>query len=234
MKPYRLINASELQALKQQFSQVLDAWNEEYALIPLSLQLSPTPKDYQVLNTLRLQDASTDLALVEGDYLTVINQALFNADKPCFQASSQELALCLLSSLCHSEQAALRQNTHAAPDWFYAGSTSLLLSLSAAQAHFSLVLDPQWVYQQLPQQQKSAALDSMDDALAEHTLSLCLELLPSKLSVKHLANMQVGDILTTNHPLSQPLNLTRNQEQFAQAELGQSAPHKSIVLTRSS
>lgn len=234
MKPYRLINASELQALKQHFSQVLDTWNEEYALIPLSLQLSPTPKDYQVVNTLRLQDASTDLALVEGDYLRVINYALFDANNPCFQASSQELALRLLSSLCNSKQAALLHHRHDTPDWFYAGSTSLLLSLNGAQGHFSLVLNPQWIYQQLPQHQTRAALDSVDKALAEHTLSLCLELLPSKLSVNNLASMQVGDILTTNHPLSQPLNLMRNNEQFAQAELGQSAQHKSIVLTRSS
>lgn len=234
MKPYRLINASELQALNQHFSQVVADWNEEYALMPLSLQLSLPQKDYKVLKTLRLQEPSDDLAMVSGDYLTVLNYALFNCDKPCFHATSQKLGLSLLGALCQSELCTLQQNIGKVPDWFYAGSTSLLLSLSCTQSHFSLALNPNWVYQQLPQQKTLATLDSVDEALAKHTLKLGVELLPSKLSIKNLAGMQVGDILTTNHPLSTPLNLTRNNELLAQAELGHSAHHKSIVLKRSS
>lgn len=234
MKPYRLINASELQALNQHFSQVVADWNEEYALMPLSLQLSPTPKDYKVLKAQRLQEASDDLAMVAGDYLTVLNYALFNCDKPSFHATSQKLGLSLLSALCKSELCTLQQNTGEISDWFYAGSTSLLLSLSCAQSHFTLALNPNWVYQQLPKKKTLVMLDSLDEALAEHTVKLCLELLPSKLSVNHLADIQVGDVLSTTHPLSTPLRLICGNELLAQAELGYSAHHKSIVLKRSS
>jgi flagellar motor switch/type III secretory pathway protein FliN len=198
------------------------------------LQLSLLPKEYPLQNALKLQDADRELALIEDNYLKVINKALFNRDQSCFHAASQKLVLRLLNALCKNEQGMLQSNMDEIPDWFYAGSTSLLLKLSSAQSHFNVILSPNWVYQQLPQQTVPASLDSLDEAVAQQQVKLNLELLPSKLSVKNLATMQVGDILTTNHPLNTPLNLTRNNELLAHADLGHSAQHKSIILKRSS
>lgn len=229
MKPYRLINASEMQELHQHFSQVLQQWNDEYCVSPLSLHCVTTSKNYHAINAAMIPD----LALVEGDYLSVINQALFGNDKPCFNLASQKLWITLLNNLFKTEQCDLPQSIQENPRWFYAGSTSLSLTLCCNENNFTLILNPDWVYQQLPESKvMQSELHSLNDALAEQTVSLCLELVPSTLSVKNITDIQVGDVLSTNHPLTSTLRVTRGNQLFAQAELGQSSQHKSILLKR--
>lgn len=235
MKPYRLINASELQGLNQYFNQVLQDWNMNYAVMPLQLHLATLPKDYQTSATVMFHSSNQDLALHDSNYQSIINQVLFGTDKTCFNTTSQDLFLILLQQLFKVDTGQFKTNPSSNLDWFYAGSTSLLLTLSCGEVQFTMVLNPDWVYQQLPQHQLSKdSLDSLDEALAKESVTLALELIPSTLSLKQIASIQVGDILSTDHPITTPLRVTRKNEVFAHAELGQSAQHKSIVLKRSS
>jgi flagellar motor switch/type III secretory pathway protein FliN len=235
MKPYRLINATEIQELHQHFSEVLEQWNEEYSVVPFRLELKAIPKNFSTTNTLMIQEYDNDLGLIDDHYLSTINHALFAEDKPCFNTASQKLLLRLLNSFFKTEECHEAQSIQEAPDWFYAGSTCLLLTLSCGQEYLTLILSPHWVYQQLPEPHVvKNQLDSLSDALAEHKVNLYLELTPSPLSVKNLAGIQVGDVLSTNHLLTAPLKLTRGKELIAHAELGHSSHHKSIVIKRSS
>lgn len=235
MKPYRLINTIELQTLQQHFSQIINDWNEAYCISPLHLNLSLVPKNYNLDEAYLIHDIDQDLGLITGDYLWIMNQALFANSHPSFHETSQELLLQLLSRLFQTNDCGLQYHKSQKPDWFYPGSTCLLATLSCDHDHFTLLMNPEWVYQQLPQVQNiKCPLNSLDEALAEQTVRFNLELEPSNLSVKNLANIQVGDILSTNHSLATPLRLMHGNELCSFAELGQSAQHKSIVLKRSS
>lgn len=230
MKPYRLLNASELHELTLHFNNVLDEWNETYCVTPLNLHLTVPPKNYSTTEALLIQEQENHLGFIEGDYLSIITQALFTEEKRSFHGAGQKLMLILLDKLFkteHSQLNALQES----PDWFYAGSTSLLLTFGCKEHHFTLTLNPDWVYQQLPKNKTAATkLCSLNEAITEQTVSLNLELIPSGLSVKNLAQMQIGDILSTHHLLTEPLRITRGKQLFAQADLGQSSHYKSIVL----
>ncbi|WP_058535521.1 FliM/FliN family flagellar motor C-terminal domain-containing protein [Legionella saoudiensis] len=235
MKPYRLINAVELHQLNQQFKQELDAWNEEYSCIPLGLHLAMTPKNYRIEQACVLQEHDDELGFIEGDYLSVITLAVFGRDQSSFHATSKELFLKLLHKFFQCEESILQPYQGENPNWFYAGSTSVLLTLTCEHNNFRLIVNPDWIYQQLPAyQSKGTPLSSLDEALTEQKIYLALELRSSNLSIKGLAQLQIGDVLSTKHPLTEPLRVTSGKELFAEAELGQSASHKSIVLKRKS
>ncbi|MFJ1268020.1 FliM/FliN family flagellar motor C-terminal domain-containing protein [Legionella lytica] len=235
MKPYRLINAVELQQLNQHFKQELDAWNEEYCRTPLDLQLAMTPKNYRVKQAFMLQGHQDELGCIEGDYLSVVARAVFASEQAAFHAASQELFLKLLNQFFQHEESMLLPYQGDNPDWFYAGSTSVLLTLSCEHNNFTLIVNPDWVYQQLPASpRKTNPLSSVEEALAAQKIHLSLELSSSNLSIKSLAGLQIGDVLSTKHSITEPLRVIRGKELFAEAELGQSASHKSIVLKRKS
>lgn len=233
MKPYRLINDSELNTLNQYFSKKLSQWNESYAIVPLQMQLHRPPKKYQQIQAMIIQNYHVNLALVEGDFLGIVKQGVFATDEPYLDASCHEFGLILINNLFAVEHCTVHHNTFEIPDWFYTGATCLMLTLSCKQKHFTLTVNPDWVYHQLPKPEISCPVKLLDEALAEHTIELYLDLLPSKLSIKNLARMSVGDIVSTNHPLTTTLKLIRKNELIAQAELGRTAQYKSIVLKRS-
>ncbi|CAM4394586.1 MAG: hypothetical protein LEGION0403_FIIPPAGN_00793 [Legionella sp.] len=235
MKPYRLINAVELQQLNQQFKQELDDWNEEYCRTPLDLHLAMTPKNYSAEQAFMLQGYKDVLGCIEGDYLRVIAHAVFASEQSAFHAASKELLLKLLNKFFQQEESMLLPYQGENPDWFYAGSTSVHLTFSCEQNNFTLIVNPAWVYQQLPvSQRKTTPLSSLEEALATQDIHLSLELSSSNLSIKSLAGLQIGDVLSTKHLITEPLRVVRGKELFAEAELGQSASHKSIVLKRKS
>ena len=232
MKPYRLINPVEVRELNQRFRQIIQEWSEMYCVTPLDLKLEIPPKDY---NPGSIQEFEPELACIAGDYLSVLNTALFSHDALSFSTTSQELVQILFNNLFQIEQSTLQSQRTETPSWFYAGSPCLLLTLRCNEHQFTLILNPDWVYQQLSKNKSSKnELCSLDEALAEHSICLSLELTPSPLSVASVAGIQVGDILSTNHPITAPLQLKRGSELFAHAELGQSQQHKSIILKRSS
>lgn len=236
MKPYRLINSYEMEELNQHFTQVTQHWSDEYTLTPFISDLASPPKDYAVHNGLKILADNQTIAIIEEQYLCVLNQILFGKNEPCFNSVSQELMLILLQKLLKSEQCNISKTTETIPNWFYKGSTCLLLTLSTNNNNnITITLNPEWVYQYLsPNTAVPTNFDSLGDALAEQVLTLSLDLIPLSLPINQLINIQIGDVIVTDHPITTPLRLTQNGQLVAQAELGQSLHHKSIVLKRSS
>lgn len=248
IRPYRLINVQEMDELNQHLTQVIQDWNKEYALIPFDVHLTAPPKEYVVNQNVPILADNQTVATIEQHYLELINQLLFGENKPCFDSTSKDLFLILLCKLLKLEECTINNLTTPTPDWFYKGSTCLLLTLSihSSQDHtlntkediplntLTILLSPEWVYQSLaPYQNLKNNLASIDEALSERLLTLNLELNSLSLPINQLINLQIGDVITTEHPISTTLKLTQAEQLIAEAELGQSAFHKSIVLKRS-
>lgn len=234
MQPYRLINSFEMAELKQHVNQIIQQWNDKYALTPLVVELAVPPREYMVSDALSIHTNNHLLALIQGHYLTLFNQVLFGEHHCCFNSSGQELMLILLQNLLKVEQCSIIKTTDTSPNWFYRGSTCLLLTLSANKNNITIIIDPNWAYKSLaPNKTLKDNLSSLDEALAEQVLTLNLELIPLKLPIKQLLNIQIGDVIATDHPIATPLRLTQKEQLLSHADLGQSSDHKSIVLKRS-
>lgn len=230
MQPYRLINSFEMTEVNQHVTRVIQQWNNQFALTPLAISLAVAPKEYLISNALNIHINNSSLAMIPEHYLTLFNQVLFGEDNFCFNSASQELILILLHNLFKIELCQINKTTDTKAHWFYKGSPCLLLTLSTHENNITLVINPDWVYQTLsPNKRLKDNLDSLDEALAEHVLTAHLELTPLSLPIKQLLNIQIGDVITTDHPIATPLRLTQNQQLLAQADLGQSSHHKSYL-----
>ncbi len=235
IKPFRLISSSELTELNMHFTQVIDDWNQEYAMTHLVFKLELPPHDFIFHEGLTICREDNQLAIVEKHYVDVFNHILFGENKSCFNSISQGLLLILLNRLLKMEECCLTETKPLAPNWFYRGSTCLFLTLGASPNTVRIILSPDWVYQNLsPYQKVKHHLSSLDDAMAEETLNIEVTLLPVSLPIEQLLTIQVGDVLITDHPLATPLRVTHHDQVLAQAELGQSTQQKSILLKRSS
>lgn len=233
IKPYRLINALELTTLTTQCANLIEDWSSTYSLHPLAANLTLPPKGYTALKMLSVCDENTTLALIDKDHIIAINHILFGEDQSCFNVTSEELLLILLSELFKKQSINIKESV--SHNWFYPGSTCLILTLNAAQTQIKLVLNPEWVYEQLPQKRADKkTLSSLDGALGQQPLTIKVELNPINLSVKQLTTLQIGDVISLDHPLTTPLKITQNKQLLAEAELGLSSHHKSILLKRSS
>lgn len=233
IKPYRIINAHELNTLTTKYANLIENWSTTYSLHPLTASLSLPPKAYSTHNMLTVYSDNTAVALIDKHYIAAINHILFSEDQACFNAASEELLLILLSELFNKQPIIIKEST--TPNWFYPGSTSLILTLNSVQTQIKLVLNPEWIYEQLPQNTaEKKALNSLDEALGKQALTIKVELNPINLSVKQLTTMRVGDVISLDHPLTSPLKITQNKHLLAEAELGLSSHHKSILLKRSS
>lgn len=235
MKPYRLINSKELSDLLFSFTEKLKPWCDTYCCLPITLQVNPTPKTYVACENLSIKNNQDYLVALEKNPLSFLNQALFGRDSTSFNSTSESLFLKLINTLFEVETCALTNTQPPLHDWFYAGSTCLLLQLECQGEILNLFINPHWVYQHLPSPQTSkTALTPLDEALNHENLTLHLELKPLELPLNQLLNLQIGDVLSTDHFLAQPLNLVHQHHCVAQADLGQSNHYKSIILKRSS
>jgi len=235
IKPYRLINSLEMAGLNHHFNQVLQEWSEEYAQKSLTMTLSAPPEQYKLPKACPIFAEGELLALIDDDYLNRINNLLFGENHSCFNATSSELLLLLIQRLFKVDHCLLEPGHQPSPHWIYKGSTCLLLHLGSAQVHLSLIINPDWIYQNLtPICLGKNHLDSLDEALTKEVLNLNLESIPLSLPINQLINMQIGDVITTDHPLTTPLRLMQNEQLIAQVDLGQSSPYKSIMIKRSS
>lgn len=236
IKPFRLISSSEMTELNMHFMQVIDDWNQEYAMTPLLINLEAPPYDYVMHHDgFSIINADDQLAVVDKEYLDVLNLVLFGENNSCFNAVSRELLLLLLNRFLKTEECSISETKSLPPNWFYRGSTCLFLTLSANQNTIKIILSPDWVYQNLsPYQTVKYDLCSLDEALEDELVNIEVTLLPVKLPIEQLLTIQVGDVLVTDHLLSDSLRVTHKDQVLAQADLGQSLQQKSILLKGSS
>lgn len=232
LKPFRFINSSERNELEQYFYRVVQEWNHEYSLIPFTINLAGPPPDLCIDASLTISNENQPLALIDKNYLSIINHVLFNQNAPCFDSLSQELFNRLLEQLFEIPRCTVQTTTNK-PAWFYPGTTCLTLTLSTDNSHLLLILNPDWVYQQLPQIKNiKNNMIHPDKSIEDQKITLNVELDSITLFLNQLLNLQKGDVIATDHQITSPMRLTFQEQLITHAELGQSLHHKSIILKR--
>lgn len=232
MKPYRLINSFELTQLSNQFKNTMKEWNQEYSLHPINLELSLPDKEEAVHSIWSVTDDSFQpIALLNHTIHKLMNYSLFGEQSHAFNSVSEELFLLLLNQLLSCDDCSLKKGYQETPHWIYPGSTCLVLRINCGDLELTILLNPEWVYQALPAAKKiMQPLRALEEVVVHESLRLEATLNPVAIQVKQLMELQVGDVLVTDHELYRPLSLIRQQQEFAQVELGQALNNKSILI----
>jgi hypothetical protein len=231
MNPYRLINSVELGQLYTQFSAPLDYWNQQYCLHPLTLKISIPTEEYINSHTCYVEGNDGQLlACISDDFYRVINYSLFGQEDSCFNSCSEELFILLLKQLFTTDSYLLNSRKQEV-NWLYPGSTCLLVTLHCHSSSILMLLNPTWVHQNLALHKKcERGIISLDEALGEESLTLNLELCSMNLSIKQLVDLQIGDLISTDHKQTSPLQLMHEKKTYATAELGKKDDNKSIII----
>lgn len=210
-KPYRLINDLELNAFQQAFERKLQAWNDEYAVFPLSCTFSRKHSNKSEPRPLN------DLSLIK--------HSLFGDQSDCFNIPSETLFATLLTQLFGTQPWAL--DTDDAP--------LLTLNLQNASGCISLHLHPEWVLNHLPAYDapKTPPI-ALHDALAPQTIPLHVVLNPLPLKLADVMRLQVGDVIKTDQLITEPLTLAHKKNSICNVDIGKSTSYKSIQITRTS
>ncbi|CAM2806837.1 FliM/FliN family flagellar motor C-terminal domain-containing protein [Legionella worsleiensis] len=231
IKPYRLINSLELQQLSGQLFNVIQNWNNQYSLNPLSMELYLSPKDYCPSESISIKTPGSTLASLDSDYLNTLNHSLFGKDRLCFNPVSKELFLIFLQELLKVDECSITDEFCPVRDWLYPGSTTLVLQLTCDTRQIHILLHPDWVYQHLPKpHHKKNQSITLAEALSDQQVMLNLELDPITLPLQQLMNLAPGDVIATDQLINTPVSLMRHQQLVARADLGTSITYKSIML----
>lgn len=244
MKPFRLINASELQHLQTCFDKRLAIWNDNYALHPLSCKLSYNPDHLSTKSmsrsvepTFRPHDLTAlinhenqPIALCNQHDPCVIQQHVYGKNSTDFSDINETLFTSLLNQLFGTTSLQWRADANI-NDYLYTGSPGLALTIEST----TLYLHPQWVINALPQQRTAAEpVHLLNDALATQALPLQVALNPIPLRLSQIMHLQVGDVIQTDHPLSMPLLLKHGKETLCNVDIGDNHQTKTIQITRTS
>jgi len=231
MKPYRLINTLELNQFNTNFFNTIDYWNQQYSLHPLTLNVSIPTKEFIKTQTWFVEDNQGQLlACISNDVHQFLNYSLFGEEDSCFNSCSEELFMLLLSQAFNTDFCLLNK-INKEVDWLYPGSTCLLVHLYCNASSISMLLNPDWVYQNLPLATKTnPGITPLEDGLAEKSLILSLELSSMSIPIKQLMDLQIGDVIATDHGCSRPMQLAHKRKTFATAELGKTLENKSVII----
>lgn len=231
IRPYRIINAIELQQLQQLFNQRVHQWSEEYSICPLNIELILPPREYSLDSGSYIQSNAYTAAVIPLNYLDAVANWLFGIAHPSFHDSCESLSSLLFNHIFDLDYSNVTTLVEA-PDWFYPGSTSLLLLINDGTTQLKCTLSPDFVYQLLPRCALTHQLGSLDEALAEQTVALTVALERFNIPLSHLMNLSPGDVIASDHPLTAPLKLIQNNYLLSDVELGQSLNYKSIIIKR--
>ncbi len=235
VKPYRLINRSELAELERFFLEKLLSWNEHHALFALSCELLH-PEEFEHFTTpyTLFTEQHQPIALVINPNLSMMAHCLFGDLSDCFQSICERVWIDLLSHLLGA-QSLQQQDSGPIDTWFYKGSAALALTLRCANQLQTLFLHPQWVLNALPLYERTdKPIDSLDDALASTRLPLQIELSPVLLRLADITSLRVGDVIKTDHPITAALSLKHHQQIISSVHVGETNSIKSIQITRTS
>lgn len=234
-KPYHLINNKELTYFQENFTEKLFAWNEEYACedIRLSIHCASTIHNFSSMQL--LTNEHMPIALVDQNYLSTLKESLFKDNSDCLNQTCNELFIRLLLQIFALASLQLNNNMTSYLEWIYPGSACLNAVFNNNQDQFNLYLHPNWVLAQLPKTSiPQKPLARLDDALTTQSIHLTTQLAPLHLSVQKLLNMQVGDVIKTDHPVNKPFHIYCQHQKIGEGIAGQVLQHKSIQLWRSS
>lgn len=235
VKPFRLINHSELSMIQQQFNNKLQLWNDEYAQFPLTCELSLTTiqdKPHQACHCISTQQRP--IALMINNDLSMIRYCLFGDTADCFHGVSHAIFLKLVQTLLDSEALQIELNLNQPEAWFYTGSPSLHLKLQCNQDEsISFFLHPQWVINALPQHSSTLKPTcSLDTLFDPYPVKLEIELNPTSLTLAEITQLEVGDVIKTDHPITSPLRLKHTEKTICHVHLGEHNHTHTIQITR--
>lgn len=233
-RPYRLINSQERQFLQKTLEQALVTWNTDYALYQLSCRIEksakPTTGDQTVFWS---DDGNQPLVLcTDADY-SLISYGLFGEMDTAYAPVCESFFQILLQQLSGSNRPLLQNalTRQQQTEWFYPGAPFLALTLMAGDCSKTLYWHPQWVLSRLPATKLShRPLTALTDALDDQILAGHVELAPFSLPLSTLLNLQRGNVIKTDHPLSEPLWLKTNHQTLCQVDLGKTESCKSILI----
>ncbi|MGL6029516.1 MAG: FliM/FliN family flagellar motor C-terminal domain-containing protein [Legionella sp.] len=228
-RPYRIINSVELAQLQHLFNQRITQWSDAYSINPLAISLIQPAKMHEQDAGLYLRHNQHIAAILPTNYLDTLAHWLFGLTQQAYHNTTASLSSLLFNQLFESDYSQI-SSLDESPDWFYPGSTCLLLIISDGITQCTCTLAPYFVHELLPIHQQIDNLGSLEEALTGQTVALNLELTPLNVPIEHLLSLSPGDVLTTNHPLTAPLKLMQGTHLLSEAELGQSSNYKSIIL----
>lgn len=237
-KPFRLINNLELQKLKHDFDKKLQAWNQQYALLPLSFSLIANQKP-NVANAEYIFVADTQvIAFLPVQDLSVLKHCLFDDASDCFKDIGETMLLVLFRQLFERpslQQSLLDDNRNFLYDeWFYTGSPTVSLTLEAGTHSLTVYLHPQWVLQALPMMKPSQkSRGDLQAALDSQKLHCQVEFNSITLQLESLVHLKPGDVVTIDHTLGSPLTLKHGQQTVCHVEPGEINSFKSIKIVSS-
>lgn len=223
MKPFRFLNKQSVTTIYQKMLPGFQAWHTHYACKELTFSLEKSAEDPELTPLETIHPA----VQAEKNWYGIFSLCLFGEDNPAFYTACEKIASHLFTHL------GLQEFTDPpTKDWFYTGSSCLTMHLSCDNKSVNWYLHPDWVYNQLSEKSVGAPLVSLEKALHQETITLEALLQPFALSLHTLLDMETGDLLQTDHALSQPLQLTLHSRIVAEARLAETTTHPSILIER--
>lgn len=231
-KPFRFINQSELNTLKQDLSHKLQVWNKEFALFPLTVVLQCNPKPHAFSDSSVFTNNDRAIALLPKQNLFVMAYCLLGEVADCFDDISAGILPGLLQQLLGAGSLEEKNYTHV--EWFYTGSPALVMTLSSGRYSLNVYLHPQWVLNAIPQNTLlSKPKVPLQEALDSELLCCEVELNPMTLQLDKLLRLKPGDVITTDQALTTPILLKHQQQTVCHVDIGEINQTKSIQIVSS-
>ena len=172
--------------------------------------------------------------LADKHELSTLNLCLFGDTSSLFDSTSESLILHLVSQLLginHLQYSCLSSSSINKAEWFYHGAPCVAIVLSIGDNNLHFYMHPQRVLESLqsPTYQPKPKAE-LQDALSSHRVHCQVELDAFSLQVKDTLNLQVGDVIQTDHLLCASLFLKHQQQTICQVEPGRIQQHKSIQI----
>lgn len=233
-KPFRLINSSELATITQRLTNALDAWNEQHALFALTSTMQAHPihqtctEGYCFTN-----EQEQPLAFVRQTDLSLIKQATVGETSNCFDSLALTLLTNLLQTVLGVTTLTQQLTDVEADNWFYRGAPTLTWTLHLGKDQLAIFLLPSWVLQQITTTTTVKPKTALQAALATQLMHGQVALKPIHLKVKDVVALRVGDVISTEHPLTQALELTHKNQSICEVHIGASNQHKTIQIKSS-
>lgn len=242
-RAFRLINQADLRKIDQHVKTCVMNWNQQYAYLPLNYILKPTSKN-RILNINEWQLVSFNAqpqALISLNNACVLSLSLFGELCPNFTVAIETPKIQLIEALLKSTSVEFQPLDYCLfnkNEWFYHGAPSVELQFNikhpSSNQYFTLYIHPLWVLNFLPQTLAPKKPEiSLKAVLKEQAINCQVELQAFSLNLKESSTLKIGDVIKTDHAVTQPVLLTHHKKTLLSANLGKTNDHQSIQIVSS-
>lgn len=235
MKPYRLVNQSELAALSARLEPMRQLLFQYAADCEIRLTKSVKTIKQSVIV---FSDNQSLLAMVEAEQCDAFAaKMLKTTDKhPLYrQFAIKVLSLALNAFFAIDHITAIEQSqidNHFESNWLYRGAPLLSIEIELDGCPIELTINPDWLIAQLPPVSESEiALAKPAEILSSQPVKLTANLSAFHCRLNTLMALQVGDVLQTAHPVTKELDvMATNKTLIAKAIPGRINRAKAIQI----